>query len=171
VPSSTPIPSLGVVSGLVQRFYVVFRAEPTRTRSGRWSGSPTPTWQPASTWDQPSPTFLCCGAESLNFHRTDKATNGPPEGVRTRIEVLGVRVRLESQPLSTCASLLLRPPAGLDEGMTGSPMMAGKPVRTVPSPDFDEEPHFRPSPAIFSVHFCMFTKNVVYCEFCTTRPY
>ncbi len=81
-------PDLGVVWGLVQRFHVVFCAE-TDTNAERALNWFTDAYQAAGiNLGSAITTFCRWGVESLNFHKTARATNGPAEGVNTRIEVL-----------------------------------------------------------------------------------
>jgi transposase len=79
---------LGVVWGLVQRFHVVFCAENDvdAERALDWF---TDAYLAAGiNLGSAITTFCRWGVESLNFHTADRATNGPSEGVNTRIEVL-----------------------------------------------------------------------------------
>ena len=81
-------PELGVVWGLVQRFHVIFCAEndTDAERALEWF---TDAYLAAGiNLGSAITTFCRWGAESLNFHQTDRATNGASEGVNTRIEVL-----------------------------------------------------------------------------------
>lgn len=81
-------PELGVVWGLVQRFHVVFCAEndADAERALDWF---TDAYLAAGVnLGSAITTFCRWGTESMNFHKANRATNGPSEGVNTRIEVL-----------------------------------------------------------------------------------
>lgn len=82
-------PELGVVWGLVQRFHVVFHcaeSDEDATRALEWF---TDAYQAAGVnLGSAITTFCRWGVESMNFHRSGRATNGASEGVNTRIEVL-----------------------------------------------------------------------------------
>ena len=60
---------LGVVWGLVQQFHAVFCAENDADAEQAWTGSPTPTRPPASTWARHH-TFCRWGTESMKLHKT-----------------------------------------------------------------------------------------------------
>jgi hypothetical protein len=55
--------------GLVQRFHVVFCAE--TPPSGRWTGSPTPTWRRGINLGLAITTFCRRGVETRDFHKAD----------------------------------------------------------------------------------------------------
>ena len=81
-------PELGVVWGLVQRFHVVFCAE-NNTDAEQALDWFTDAYLAAGVdLGSAITTFCRWGVESLNFHKTGRATNGASEGVNTRIEVL-----------------------------------------------------------------------------------
>ena len=56
----------------------LLRRERRATPSGRWSGSPTPTWRRASTWDRPSPRSAAGGSS----RSTSTRPAGPPTAPR-----------------------------------------------------------------------------------------
>ncbi len=81
-------PELGVVWGLVQRFHVVFCAENDADAEQALDWFTDAYLAAGINLGSAITTFCRWGVEALNFHKTDRATNGASEGVNTRIEVL-----------------------------------------------------------------------------------
>ena len=81
-------PELGVVWGLVQRFHVVFCAENDEDAERALDWFTDAYLAAGINLGSAITTFCRWGVESLNFHKTGRATNGASEGVNTRIEVL-----------------------------------------------------------------------------------
>ncbi len=82
------LPELGVVWGLVQRFHVVFCAENDADAEQALDWFTDAYLAAGINLGSAITTFCRWGVEALNFHKTDRATNGASEGVNTRIEVL-----------------------------------------------------------------------------------
>ena len=81
-------PELGVVWGLVQRFHVVFCAENDADAEQALDWFTDAYLAAGINFGSAITTFCRWGVESLNFHKTGRATNGASEGVNTRVEVL-----------------------------------------------------------------------------------
>ena len=136
-------PELGVVWGLVQRFHVdVLRRERHRRRASPGlvhRRLPGGGHQPGIGHHH----VLSVGRRVAQLP-PDRSGHqrrlGGGEHPHRGAGAHGLRVRLESQLPGPGVVVLLRSPAGAGELMPASPMMTVKPVRTVRSPGFSEEP-------------------------------